>query len=741
MKLITTLFALIVTLLLSASASAGTSDGWPRSFQSEGKTITVYQPQVTSWAGNILSFRAAVSVLPQGAAQSFFGTVSVSGTTDVDNDQQTVSLSNLTVARATFPSAPDQAQAYGAQVVAQAGAWAQALSLPAVKANLAVTNAEGAGAKTVPVKNEPPKIFFSESPAVLVLVDGEPALRPVADTTLLRAINTQSLLVMDQSSGSYFLRVNGTWAQASSLAGTWVATQNPLPSLDIVLQQANKAGNVQLFDPPAGTKPPMPLVYVCTSPAELITTQGPPAFEPVAGTQLLHVTNSGSSLFMNTANQSYYVVISGRWFISTTFQGPWQFVPANQLPSDFANIPETAPAGTVLASVAGTPQAGEAAISATIPQTATISRNATTEVSYDGSPQFEPIETTQLAYAKNTATPVIKVTSENYYAVVNGVWFWSKSPSGPWKVAESVPPEIYSIPPSSPVYYATNVTIYGATPDVVYTGYTPGYFGTCLAPEGVVVFGTGFAYPPYIGANVWFGPPLTYGFGAGFACGLATGFAFGLAVDHGWGCSPWWGPWHGGWGNASFNRNVTNNWNNINVNSHNAYNRWGNNNVINNNHFNKNQINNDKNQFSNWKNDHPNADQKIQNRTDHGGNNPAVNRRPDENHPEASRTVAEHHPEENRTAADRQNPRTDSSRLGDNNVFAGRDGNAYRSREDGSWEKHDSSGWKNTDRSSIDDTTRSDLESHRSSRSVGSTRSFGGGGGHGGGGFRGGGRR
>ena len=738
MKLMLALFAVVVSLHLPSEARGDSSDGWPRSFTTNGTKITVYQPQVTAWSGNVLSFRAAVSILPQGAAQSFFGTVSATGTTGVDNEQQTVSLSNLNIAQANFPSAPDQAPAYAALVLAQAGTWAHDLSLPAVKANLAVTNAEGAGTKTVPVQNKPPKFFFSESPAILILVDGEPALRPVTGSALLRAINTQSLLLMDQASGSYFLRVNGTWAQASSLSGPWTAAQNAPASLGAILQQVTKEGHVQLFDPPAGTTPAMPLIYLCTTPAELITTQGPPAFAPISGTHLLHVTNSGSSLFMNTANQAYYVVISGRWFMAPTFQGPWQFVPANQLPPDFANIPETDPAGTVLASVSGTPQAGEAAISSTIPQTATISRNATTNVSYDGSPQFEPIETTSLSYAKNTATPVIKVSSDKYYAVVNGVWFRSKSPSGPWKVADSVPPEIFTIPASSPVYYTTNVTVYGSTPEVVYTGYTPGYFGTCLAPEGVVVFGTGFAYPPYIGANVWFGPPLTYGFGAGFACGLATGFAFGLAVDHGWGCSPWWGPWHGGWGNANFTRNATNNWNNVNVNSHNAYNRWGNNNVINNNNYNKNNLNENRlnnNQYSDWKTTHPNAAQNAKIAADRDATQENVDRRPEVARPDANRTADEQRPEADHPVPDRESLKTASSRLGDDNVFAGRDGSAYRSGGDGSWEKHDASSWKPADLSSLDDATRGDLENHRYSRSMGTTRSFGGGG------FRGGGRR
>ncbi|MEI8313672.1 MAG: carbohydrate-binding family V/XII, partial [Verrucomicrobiota bacterium] len=548
-------------------------------------------------------------------------------------------------------------------------------------ANLAVTSAESKS--TVPVQNPVPAIFFSESSAVLVLVNGEPALRPVAGTQLLRAINTQALLVMDQSSGTYYLRINGGWSQAPALAGPWTAAQNPPASLATALQ--NAPSTTQLFDPPKGANPgPAPAIFVSTGPAELITTQGVPQFSPIAGTQLLRVSNSSSSVFVYVPSQAYYVVISGRWFSSVALTGPWQYVAAAQLPADFANIPESDPAGTVLASVAGTPQAGEAAISSTIPQTATIARTATTKVSYAGDPEFKPVEGTQLSYAVNTETPVVKVAEDSFYAVVNGVWFVARAALGPWTVADSVPPAIYTIPPSCPIYYATNVYVYGSTPDVVYAGYTPGYFGPCLSPEGVVVFGTGFWYPPYIGPDVWIGPPLTYGFGAGFACGLATGFAFGLAADHGWGCSPWWGPWHGGWGNVN-NVNINRNWNNVNVNAHNAYNNWSNN-VVKNTNINRanvdNAARNDANNirtnpdYQNWKSNHPNA-------------------------------AAENRPNDLNNAS-RQALKTDATHLGDNNVFAGKDGNAYRSTDSGGWESHESGGWSNPDRSSFNDNTRSD---------------------------------
>ena len=78
-----------------------------------------------------------------------------------------------------------------------------------------------------------------------------------------------------------------------------------------------------------------------------------------------------------------------------------------------------------------------------------------------------------------------------------------------------VPPVIYSIPPSSPLHYVTYVQVYDVTPQYVVVGYTPGYFGTVVGAGGVVVYGTGYVYAPYIGATVWYPPPVTYGYGGG----------------------------------------------------------------------------------------------------------------------------------------------------------------------------------------------------------------------------------
>src|SRR5438552_16211920 len=148
--------------------------------------------------------------------------------------------------------------------------------------------------------------------------------------------------------------------------------------------------------------------------------------------------------------------MSGSWLEASSLKGPWEFVPYKQLPKDFAKIPPTHPKANVLVSVPGTPQANEAVIANSIPQTATVQRHeATLDVTYDGAPMFKPITCTPLQYAVNTPAPVIEVDTHSFYSVENGVWFVAGSPNGPWEVATNVPPAIYSIPVSSPLHYVT----------------------------------------------------------------------------------------------------------------------------------------------------------------------------------------------------------------------------------------------------------------------------------------------
>jgi len=212
---------------------------------------------------------------------------------------------------------------------------------------------------------------------------------------------------------------------------------------------------------------------------------------------------------------------AGRWFTASSLQGTWTFANSN-LPADFAHIPPGSPAGQVLSSVPGTEEAKDAVMIAQVPTSITVNAAAAASkanVSYDGAPQFVPISGTTMSYATNTAQKVIQV-GDLYYLCLQGIWFMSSTPQGPWQTAPSVPQVIYTIPPSSPVYNVTYVTQVSVSNGTVQSSYTAGYMGAFIvgaAVGAVVAGGTGYYYPPYYyhpayGYPVYHPYPTTYGY-------------------------------------------------------------------------------------------------------------------------------------------------------------------------------------------------------------------------------------
>jgi hypothetical protein len=525
------------------------TDPWPRGVDLGDASVLVYQPQVNSWTGNRLNFRAALAIKPAGAKVESFGVIFATTRTQVDKVLRTVTFENLQISKIDFPTLPDRGAAYAAQLQTEFAKSIRTIALDRLESSLALA---GIKPPTVVVQNNPPWVIVSYSPAILVPIDGAPVLKAVPNSQFQRVINTRALIL--QGSGeNYYLHVYDGWLQSGAITGPWTQSFNQPPGIDGVAETLANAGNVDMLDGGAKTNPRpslangVPTIYVSEGPAELIVFKGQPNFVPVAGTQLLWASNTTSDVLIDVTNNYYYVLISGRWFSSAALTGPWTFVASDALPPDFAHVPPQSPAGAVLPAVAGTPQAQEAAISNTIPQTATIplTNGPTFTPNFDGPPQYLPIAGTPLNYVANSSEPVIQVVGGGFFAVVAGVWFTATQITGPWVIATSVPPVIYTIPPSSPVYYVTYVKVYEATPQYVYVGYTPGYFGTVVSPDGTVVYGTGYVYTPWIG-TVWYPPPYTYGVAAAPVYNPWVGFTFGFAM--GLATAAWLEPyWGGSW--------------------------------------------------------------------------------------------------------------------------------------------------------------------------------------------------
>lgn len=558
-NLLATLFVVILPVTSTLAATDG--DVWPRSFVSEGTQITIHEPLIDSWDGFNLKAHSAVAVKP-GKQEPVYGVVGFSGLTLVDKAERMVKIEELRVDTANFPSFAEQPPGFLPIVTRAMEKRASKIGLDRLEAVMALGD-DLTEINPVPVKNPVPRIIFAEKPSVLVYIDGEPKYAPLKDSddSLWRVVNTRVLLLRD-GTGKHYLHIYNGFMETPGLAGPWTVLAKPSSQLKKAAAAARKDGKTDLLEGEGSDNsadlPSLaaisPDIYIATAPTELFVTEGEANFAPIEGTQLLYVTNSSGSIFKHLQDNRNYVLISGRWFRAGSLNGPWEFVPAKNLPPDFAQIPDESPKENVKASVPGTSQAKEALIANRIPQTAKVSRDDARFIplEFDGEPQLAPIEGTTLDYVINCATPVIRVDDQTWYALQNGVWYIAFSLDGPWRLADTIHAAIYSIPPSSPLHYVTYVKVYRATPQYVYVGYTPGYFGTVVS-DNVIVYGTGYYYNPWIG-SYWYGPPLTYGLGCNIAWTPWTGwgFSFGFGIGWGWGSgwyyppSPWWGPYYYG---------------------------------------------------------------------------------------------------------------------------------------------------------------------------------------------------
>jgi len=510
-----------------AGAAGAADPGWPRTHTTKaGARVQVYEPQIASWDDqrHLVAY-VAVAHSRRAGDPPVLGTLKVEADTAVALEERVVRFTAFTVAEVSFAGLDRQRmRQILIDVEAALLAFERVIALDRVLAGLDASrirpkNVEG-------VKADPPRVFFSTSAAVLVSVDGAPIWSPIPGTDLRYVVNTNWDLFEHGATGALYLRHGDVWMTARALDGPWVPAGTLPPGFARLPADANWK-DVRASLPGRRVKAhQLPTVFVSTTPAELILLRGAPSYLQVAtGSDLLWVQNTESDLFRLGKTGQVFYLVAGRWFAAPDFTGPWTFSTPT-LPADFRRIGADHPRARVLASVPGTPQAAEAVVLAQIPQTASVNRNAliAPEVTYaGGTAQFEPIERTTVARAVNTDKDVVRI-GDVYYLCFQGVWFVSTRSTGPWEVAASVPPAVYTIPASSPSHHVTYVTVVDTTPEVVVFATAPGYTGVTIA-WGCAVWGTGWYYPPY----VWYGAayPVYYPYYPTY------------------GSSAWYNPWSG----------------------------------------------------------------------------------------------------------------------------------------------------------------------------------------------------
>ncbi len=543
MKFLFTLSLLLAEGIFMTS-SAQSNNAWPKTANtSSGSSIKMYEWETESYTGNTLKARAAFSVIPAGQSDPVFGVLWLTASLSGEGSSRSVQSVDITTVKLPGENMQDDIAGIQETLERVIPSWNLSFTDDQLKNNLSVTEQQTNLAKNI--NNTPPKVLYANQPSILVSIDGAPKLQQNADWGVETVVNSPFTIIKNKD-GLYYLYGGKHWYSATAATGPYkFVAQAPanLTSIESAITAAYKNSDTE-----QETKDyTISNIIVSTEPAELLQTDGEAKFSAVQGTNLLYVKNTDDDIFMDVNSQTYYVLLSGRWYKSKTLSGRWEYVGADQLPADFARIPSNSDKADVLASVAGTEEARDAVQDAQVPQTAKVDRNNTNlDVIYDGDPMFESIDGTHLQYATNSPYSVIRYRNR-YYAVDNGVWFESYSARGPWVVSVERPYEVVLIPPRYPVYHVKYVYIYDVYPDYVYMGYTPGYLNTFIYGP-TVVFGTGYYYRPWY-RHYYFPRPCTWGYNMRYS--RWYGWGFGVNINVGWlniGIgSGWWGYSRCGW--------------------------------------------------------------------------------------------------------------------------------------------------------------------------------------------------
>jgi hypothetical protein len=677
--------ALFISSFIFSWESLAQENEWPREIVTPNANIVIYQPQPETFNGNHVTARSAVSVTMKDNPEPVFGAAWYDATVATDRDNRTVQYQEVKVTDVKFPDAtPEQEEKFKEVVSREMSGWKLQGSLDRLLTTLELADKEEKISSQL--NNNPPVIFYSEQPAVLLLIDGKPILKPVENSEIQQVVNTAFQIFFDPSSKLFYLKGDPQWFSSSDVMGPWQVSAQVPGTVDRLGSSVDST-----VSSAPGSAPPK--IFVSTEPAELIQVTGAPEWATVPGTDLTYLKNSETPLFRQQPGNAYYALLSGRWFETNTagdgagkmglwstlvgvmrvavlkqptpdvameaaMAGPWSYVSGDKVPEAFRKISSDLGEqfASILASIPGTDEANDAVMDAQIPQTTVIDKKtAQFTPSYDGEPDFKSVAGTSMDYAVNTPNQIIK-DGGKYYACDQGVWYVADNPEGPYQVSDTRPKDIDQLPPDNPNYNTKYVYVYDSDDDNAYVGYTAGYLGSFILGTALgasLNWGSGYYYPGWYG-RYYYPRPWSYGY------------------------RPYYNPYSGGWGyrggygNSWYRAN--NNWNG------NGY--WGPGGYRNVEvgDVNINRVNVDRNQMSN---NIYNRQQNMERNVDRDRLGQVEQKRLDK--------LGERGPMAGRDPSKIQGDKP-------NNVFADKDGNVFRKDSGGQWQRNEGKDWKNVDK-------------------------------------------
>ncbi len=199
----------------------------------------------------------------------------------------------------------------------------------------------------------PPAILVATEPSELIQTDGEPDYVSVEGTQLLYMSNTESDVIMDIASQTYYVLIAGRWYSSKDLAsGPWTyMPHDQLPEDFPSIPEESDIGNVLVSVP--GTKQAQDAVLENQIPqtAEVdrktasvkVQYDGDPEFEKCGDEGVAYAKNADKNVLL--INDRFYCCDEAVWFESDKPDGPWEV--STEVPDEVQSIPPECPAYNV----------------------------------------------------------------------------------------------------------------------------------------------------------------------------------------------------------------------------------------------------------------------------------------------------------------------------------------------------------------------------------------------------------
>ena len=192
-----------------------------------------------------------------------------------------------------------------------------------------------------------PKVVTTDTPAEMILFEGEPALQDVPETSLQWASNTEADVFVDKAGKQWYVLLSGRWFRAPKLDGPWTFATPDLPAdfqnipedAPYYAVRASVPGTSESAEARLKASIPTTARVETGSITPTVAYAGDAQFAPIEATDLSYATNTTDTVIK--VGEQYFLLQDGVWFVADSPNGPWQL--AREVPEAIYAIPPSSP--------------------------------------------------------------------------------------------------------------------------------------------------------------------------------------------------------------------------------------------------------------------------------------------------------------------------------------------------------------------------------------------------------------